>query len=194
MTHIAYIHGLNSSHTSFKYIHEMLPEHKATFLDYESHQDLGTSIAQVLRKFPKSEPVVIVGHSLGGVIGTLIAAEYPDRVLKLVTMSSPFSGSRAASTLRWIPGSLKILNDITPASSYIKKVKSLKLDVPTISIISTGGHLPTSPEPNDSVVSLSSQRALKFGKKIEVNVSHFEVLMHDKTVKTIKDFVFGDTE
>lgn len=194
MKHIVFLHGLNSSHICFSYITQKLPEHKAHLIDYQSHQPLDASIAEVLAKLPKTGTISLVGHSLGGIIATVIAADFPERIDQLITISSPIHGSRAASTLRWIPGSLPVLNDIVPHGTIITRCCGLQLKVPTLSIISIGGHLPTSPEPNDSVVSLSSQRALKFGKKIEVNASHFEVLMHDKTVKAIKDFLFQGDE
>ena len=190
MQHVAYIHGLNSSHTSFSYIVQKLPEHRIHLIDYASHQSLKESLAQVLKQLPKNDTVSLVGHSLGGVIATLIAADHPEKIDRLVTISSPLRGSRAAETLRWIPGSLPVLKDITPRGLIMTRVGALKLKVPTVSIISTGGHLPTSPEPNDSVVAISSQKALQFGRKVEINVSHFEVLLHDKTVKVISEFLF----
>jgi len=192
MKQIVYIHGLNSSHTSFSYILEKLPDHKMVMVDYDSHQPLQLSIAQVLKKLPKDGSFSLVGHSLGGVIAALIADV--SGAEELVTISSPLNGSRAASTLRWIPGSLPVMKDITPSSPYIMQIKEGKLTIPTLSIISTGGHLPTSPEPNDSVVAVSSQKALKHAKKQEIKASHFEVLMHDKTVKHLKDFLFGENE
>lgn len=191
MKHVAYIHGLNSSQMSFKYILEKLPEHHPHLIGYASHQPLKDSIEDVLKQLPKKHTLSLVGHSLGGVIATLIAADYPEKIEKLITISSPLQGSRAAETLRWIPGSLSVLNDIVPRGPLITRVCGLKLKVPTVSIISVGGHLATSPEPNDSVVAVSSQRALQFGKKIEINANHFEVLLHDRTAKIINDFLFA---
>ena len=87
------------------------------------------------------------------------------------------------------------MSDITPSSEFIQFIRDYKpTDIPALSIISTGGHLKTTPEPNDSVVTLSSQRALRFGKKAEVKASHFEVLMHEKTVDLIRNHVFGEQE
>lgn len=190
MKHVVYLHGLNSTHSSFSYIIKGLPEHHAHLINYQSHQPLSDSIDQVLKQLPKGETFTFIGHSLGGVIATLIAADNVERVDRLVTISSPFNGSRAASTLRWIPGCLPVINDIVPRSALISRLGELELKVPTISIISTGGHLPTSPEPNDSVVSVSSQKALRFGKKIEVKANHFEVLLSDVTVNHIRKFLW----
>lgn len=186
---VAYIHGFNSSNRSFNYVVSQLPEHDVVAVNYDSHQPLHTSIAQVMKQLPKKE-FALVGHSLGGVISTLIAMDHPELVAKLITISSPLAGSRAAGTLKWIPGYPKILHDITPSSKLILAVEASRLAVPTLSIISTGGNLLTSGEANDSVVTVSSQKALKFGRKIEVKANHFEVLMHEKTIKHITDFLF----
>ena len=191
MKHVAYIHGLNSTQSSFSYIVKQLPEHHFHLINYQSHQPLAESIIQVLKQLPREVPLSLVGHSLGGVIATLIAADNLEKIERLVTISSPLNGSRAAATLRWIPGSLPVLNDIVPRSALLTRLGGLELKVPTISIISTGGHLPTSPEPNDSVVSVSSQKALRFGKKIEVKANHFEVLLSDVTVNHIREFLWN---
>lgn len=186
---VAYVHGFNSSHRSFGYLLRCLPEHKSVLINYSSHQSLSSSLDEVARQLPESE-IALVGHSLGGVISAILAADRPNQVKKLVTISSPLRGSRAARALKWLPGAPLVFSDIVPHGRLISKCTELELDVPTLSIISTGGHLATSPEPNDSIVSIASQKALKFGKKVEVNANHFEVLQHEKTADAIKKFLF----
>jgi predicted alpha/beta hydrolase family esterase len=134
----------------------------------------------------------LIGHSLGGLLATLMAAEHADRVDGLVAISTPFAGSKVAGTLRWWPGHPKVLEDLTPTAPKIELIKQLKLQVPTLSIYSSGGSLPMSPEPNDSIVTISSQKALPFGRKQEVKANHFEVLLHARTVKLVHDFLFEE--
>lgn len=186
---IAWIHGLNQSSHSFNFIRHQLPAHEAVVIDYNSHQPLRDSMLEVRKKLPKGE-FAIVGHSLGGILAVLMAAEHADRAKSVVTISSPLGGSKAASSLKWIPGHPKIIEDITPTSPKIELISQLKLTVPTMSIISTAGALPIAREPNDGIVTVASQKALSFGKKHEVKANHFEVLLHDKTVKFINDFLF----
>lgn len=45
----------------------------------------------------KGEPLVLVGWSLGGVMARELAKKHPDKVAKVVTMGSPFSGSPRAN-------------------------------------------------------------------------------------------------
>jgi len=169
----------------------MLPNHSITAIAYKSHQPLLDSIVQVKKQLPKGE-IYLIGHSLGGLIAVLLAAECGDRVNKLVTISAPFAGSRVAHFFRWLPGHPAVLKDIVPNAEKIIMMSQLKLEIPTLSIISVSGGLATASEPNDSVVSISSQKALKFGKKVEVKANHFEVLLHDKTLKLVKDFLFDE--
>ena len=128
-------------------------------------------------------------------MAVLTAAEHIDKIERVCAISTPFGGSRAALALRWLPGHPKVMHDITPNSAKIELISQLKLQVPTLNIISTGGSLPTTPEPNDSIVTVASQKALGFGKKVEVKANHFEVLLHEKTVKLLQDFLFqGEVE
>lgn len=191
MKTIAYIHGLNSSPRSFEYLLKVLPEHNIIRVSYNSHQPLIDSINQVVKQLPKTGELSLVGHSLGGLIASLIATDY-DPVTGLVTISSPLGGSRAAVVMKWLPGHPQVLEDITPSSRHIQLLQMSPPKVPTLSICSTGGHLPTTSEPNDSVVTVASQKALKVGKKVEIKVNHFEILMHDKTAEHLRKHLFGE--
>ena len=190
MKTIAYIHGFNSSSRSFAYLTQNLPKHNIVKIKYDSHQSLPESLLEVYKQLPKGQ-LILVGHSLGGLISTILVSNEPERFESLVTISSPLGGSKAANYMRWMPGHPPILNHITPRSPFIRHLATFQASVPTLSIISTGGHLATSSEPNDSVVTVDSQRALLFGKKIEVKANHFEVLMHEKTVDAVAKHLFG---
>jgi pimeloyl-ACP methyl ester carboxylesterase len=193
MKTVVWIHGLNSSHRSFGYLFQSLPNHKVVRINYDSHQPLQDSIKQVVEQLPKRGTFSLVGHSLGGLIATIIASSV-DEVDSLTTISSPLGGSRAATFFRWVPNQPKVIPDLVPNSPFIQLVQTTILAIPTLSIISIGGHLNTSPEPNDSVVTVSSQKSLSFAKKVEINANHFEVLMHEKTVEHINKHLFGEAK
>lgn len=191
---ICYIHGLNSSRRSFAYVASQLTEdgpNGDVLIDYNSRQPLEDSVRQVLRFVPKDEPVILVGHSLGGVIAALIAQRAKANITKLVTISAPLGGSKFAAFARWVASGIPLLGDITTTSPAIVELKTGKIVIPTLSIISTGGSLPTSSEPNDSVVSVSSQRALASAKKVEINANHFEILLHERTIEQLRKFTNG---
>ena len=192
MKTVAYIHGLNQTSRCFGYLMQNLPDQKRVVIDYDSHQPLEQSIAQVLKQLPKTGELSLVGHSLGGLISVLIAHER--ELNELIVVSAPIAGSRAARIAKWIPGAPDIMRDITPTSPRILQASSTKISVPTISICSITGHLAAEKEPNDGIVTIASQKALPFGKKHDVKANHFEVLMHDRTVDLIRKHLFGDQE
>lgn len=185
---VCYLHGFNSSHRSFNYVQHKLPSHDIIPITYNSHQSVSDTLEEVKKQLPPP-PFSLVGHSLGGIIAVLLGQQVAG-VRSIVGISTPFGGSKAAVALRWLPGYPKVFHDITPSCEVITKVTSTKLKIPTLSIISIGGSLPTTQESNDSVVTVASQRALPYGKKVEVKANHFEVLMHEKTLALLEDFLF----
>lgn len=190
MKTVAYLHGLNQTSRCFGYIMQNLPDQKRIVIDYDSHQPLELSIAQVLRQLPKTGELSLVGHSLGGLISVLIAHER--ELSELIVISAPIAGSRAARFAKWIPGAPEIMRDITPTSPRILQACSTKISVPTLSICSITGHIASEKEPNDGIVTIESQKALPFGRKAEVKANHFEVLMHDRTVELIRKHLFEE--
>jgi pimeloyl-ACP methyl ester carboxylesterase len=180
-----FIHGFNSSHYSFAYLAKELGA--VSNIDYKSYQPLEKSVLDVGLHLPHKEPVILIGHSLGGVLAMMLALKGQHNVQGVVTISSPLGGSKAASLTRWFMN-LPILNDITPSSDAMKLFKSKPAPCSVLSIISTGGHLPAAGEANDSIVSVQSQSALKYAQKVEIPANHFEILMHDQTIEAVRAF------
>lgn len=186
---IYYIHGFNSSHRSFAYLESLIDSEPVKKIDYDSRKSLEDIVAQVLTQLPKGKPITLVGHSLGGVVSLLLAGRKSVQVERVITISSPLGGSKAAVFAQWVVSGFPLLSDITPSSSAMRELAALKDAPPVLSLISIGGSLPTSNEPNDSVVSVASQKAFAPAKKIEINANHFEILMHEKTISTIQSFI-----
>jgi hypothetical protein len=108
----------------------------------------------------------------------------------MITISSPIAGSKVASLARWFPNTPAIVGDLVPSSHLIVQATTQKLSIPTISIFSSTGHLRAQGEPNDSIVTIASQKALPYGRKHEVKANHFEVLLHERTVELIQKHLF----
>lgn len=183
-----FIHGLNSSHLSFSHVIKELGAGNYP-ASYQSRQSLHLSVKEVLLQIPKKEPVILVGHSLGGVIAMNIAHSKLRNVKKVITISSPLGGSKAAIFAQWLMRDVHVLKDIVPTSCYIKPLIKLAEPCPVLSIYSTSGSLPASFEDNDSVVTVSSQKALPYARHVEVKANHFEVLLHPDTITLIRNFV-----
>lgn len=186
---IVYIPGFNSTTVAFSHIREMLPSHNIILANYDTHQSLRKSIEAVSALIPKKTPVHIVSHSLGGIIACHVAAANQHQIHKIVSISTPFGGSKAAWIMRWIMRS-PVMGDITPDSVHIRTLNQLELP-PVKSIISTNGSIPMGFEKNDSVVTLNSQLHLQNNERFLVKANHFEVLQHPKTIKIIHDQIWG---
>jgi pimeloyl-ACP methyl ester carboxylesterase len=186
--HLVFIHGLNATSNSFNYLTAKLnlPSERVTCINYTSQQELLLSLHQVDELLPSSGELVLIGHSLGGIISTLLAHKYPERVKQVITIASPFGGSKAAIFMQWIPGTSPVLQDITPYSRLIKLSQS-KPAALVHSIITQGASIIGSSEPSDGVITVASQLMTPAGKHTaKIRSNHFEVLMMPRTAKLIQ--------
>ena len=69
----------------------------------------------------------------------------------------------------------------------MKRAKEIKLQHPWTNIITTKGNAPWVPQPNDGVVTISSQRARGDMELIELDCNHYEVVLSDTTVNIIQE-------
>jgi pimeloyl-ACP methyl ester carboxylesterase len=186
---IVYLHGLNCSSKIFSFLHAQLPDHNPHFIDYVSNQPLEDSYRFIVNQLP-SKPFMLVGHSLGGVLGYLIATRTRLPLKKLVTISSPFGGSSTASLLRWFYPQFKILKDIASTSKIMKEISITTPKVPFLSLVSVAGSLPFMGDRNDGVVTYESQTCVQATERIELESNHFEAVQDMNGVVAIKEFLF----
>lgn len=168
----------------------MLPQHEFLAVGYNSHRPIATSADLVKRKLA-DEPTVLIGHSMGGILAAGLAHELPEQVRAVITISTPFGGSRAAAWCRWLPHFPPVLTDVSPSSGILQRLRLMKLSIPSLSLVTTGGALPTTIEANDSIVTVSSQMASPCQRKTKLPFNHFEVLMVEKTIETVAEFLDG---
>lgn len=187
--HIVFIHGLNCSGKIFTHLQHKLPKHRSTMIDYNSGLSVEDSLQTALEELP-DEPFSIVSHSLGGIIGHLIAGRTDVPLEKLVTISTPFGGSDVAGKLKWFYPSWKVFRDLAPGSSILKECKKASLVHPFLSIVSISGNLPLISGENDGVVSVASQRAIAATKRVDIAANHFEVVQDAHTISEVKKFIF----
>lgn len=190
---IWYIHGANCSSLSFSYFEKMLPKHNVNHIEYEPTHTIPELLNFVYSSLPVNTPISIIGHSLGGVIAVLMsqhrnAANY--KIEKIVTLASPFGGSKAANILKWIHPEHRFLNDLSQYSDVIMNLQNKGAIVPTLNLISTTGTLPIMREPNDGIVSVASQHALRGARKQELPVNHFEILLSEESIRLTKEFIW----
>lgn len=121
-----------------------------------------------LRKISKRHggPVILVGWSLGGLYARVLAQRHPERVAMVVTLGSPFSGSRKANHAWRI---YNRLNKHTVDAPPIKDDASVKPPVHTVAIWSNrdGVIAPASarglPHERDVAIEMAKARHMTFG-------------------------------
>jgi pimeloyl-ACP methyl ester carboxylesterase len=189
MKKVVYIHGAFSSGVSFQRIMEALPKHEMITPQYDVKQSLGDIIDAVNDLIIELDSDVhIVSHSLGGIVGVGVA-HINDRVKSVLTMSTPFGGSRLANTLRWF-NTHELYRSLASNNPILTAISRKPLECDLKSIITTVGNNPMMFEKNDGVVSLKSQTALQYGEKVAIPLNHFEVLLSNETVNLVKNFTF----
>lgn len=181
---IWYIHGAGASQRSFNWLKNEMPQHHAKFLNYSTTEPL-LEIVERFSKIPSNEPVILVGHSFGGLVA--LGMHNLRHVKGIVTMCSPFDGLATAPFMSMLSND-HLFRDLNPYGSTISALHQIVITKPMLSIVATQG-LPIMNEINDGVVSLSSATALKGPMYLKHQINHFEVLLDDNVAKNISEFV-----
>jgi len=185
---IIFVHGAGATPKSFAFIRLHFADHDLYDFTYDTNKPCREAIEALKALIVRIEgPVVLVGHSLGGVVSMNAACE-AEGVCGVVTLASPLGGAKAAQYLRWLFNSA-LLDDLSPYSTNIKTTLGRTPPCPVRSIVTVGGALPFMNEPNDGVVTVESQTAMRGPEYISVNTNHFEVLLSDDVVTLIREFI-----
>lgn len=205
-----YLHGANSTGISFNYIMQNLPEHRKIVIEYSCDSSLKKICESVedavIASVDINKPFTIIGHSLGGIIGAYVFArlhknEQIKPVIeqcKLVTLASPFGGSKAATFIRWFfPGDI-LYRDIAHnghgVMSAIRKsvlLRNLGAQGRILPMVAHSEHpIFNKLEPGDSVVTVRSQKSMPEWKYEAFQYNHFEILQAPDVADRIKEFVF----
>lgn len=181
------IHGANSSPTSFAFLKARLNRHRFVDVAYDHERSVTHVVERLAEEIGAShEPVRIVGHSLGGVIGAAVAHKVA--VDRLVTISAPFGGSEAARYLRFFSPH-PLYEDIHPRSPLVVGLGLRPLPCPTLSLVTVAGAMPLLQGPNDGVVTVASQTALEGPVYRMLPFNHFEVLLAEETADAVREFM-----
>jgi pimeloyl-ACP methyl ester carboxylesterase len=185
---IWFIHGAASTCLSFNWLKEHLDYNKACSLDinYSTDIPLSKTINDLADKAKGCvKPPIIIGHSLGGVIAVAVAQKAS--VKKIVSISSPFGGSFAASVVKWFMPT-QLFKDICQQSPVLAELKKNTPNIPILSIV-TDSNLSIMGEDTDGVVTVRSQVALIGPKYVKINLNHFEVLLSEQVSNLIQTFI-----
>jgi triacylglycerol esterase/lipase EstA (alpha/beta hydrolase family) len=200
-----FIHGANATPLSFAYLQMSLRKENVlenvefVNVTYDCQEPISSTIEIIAKSLPEDKPIFLVGHSLGGVLAVAVAQrvkhfELGKNIKGVITLSAPVGGSEGADYLQWLFPHYYLFKNISTKNRIISDIKSVGAVVPTLSFITTSGNNPVYPEANDGVVTVTSQRALRGSKKLEVPYNHFEVLLSDNVATHIKNVIFNTSQ
>ena len=133
--------------------------------------------------------MVFIAHSLGGIYSLHLANALPNAVRGAVTLSTPYGGAEVAEFAKFFLPFSRLMRDIGPSSWVMKQANKIKIQHPWTNIVTVKGQSPFMHEPNDGVVTISSQKHHDDMELIEVDYNHYEVVLNDEVVKLIKERV-----
>lgn len=186
MSNIFAIHGAFSTPRMFAYLKTQLSEHKWNFLDYRDQISDIDTIINTAKTQSFSEKTHVIGHSMGGLIALALANE--PWVQSVTTIATPLAGLDFNLVATYLSRS-HFLSEISQNSKLIKHIHSQKYHVPALHIITTQGYNPYMFEANDGVVTLRSQKKWSCGTTLEIDANHSEVLLHEKTVNALSNWL-----
>lgn len=184
---IVFVHGANATPCSFAYLKDQMQGIDAIDFSYSVLDPVEKAIERLVELCDENGPVAIVSHSLGGLISVGAALRTPC-IEKIVTMASPFGGSRLASFLRWTHP-CQLFDDIHVNSRLVQTLASSPIPCPVLSFVTTEGAQSFILEPNDGVVTIASQKAITGPVYVEKAFNHFEVMLSKEVALEIIDFL-----
>jgi pimeloyl-ACP methyl ester carboxylesterase len=143
----------------------------------------------MLKQLNGVKNMVFVAHSLGGIYSLHIANAIPKQVLGAITLSTPYGGAEVAEFARFFLPFSRLLRDIGPNSWAFKQADKIKIQHPWTNIVTVKGNSPFLLEPNDGVVTISSQKHHADMELLEIDYNHYEVVLSDKVIEIIKERV-----
>lgn len=186
--YIYYIHGANSSDKSFNYLRQNI-KHKDVCANYSTINSFNTSIEEMKKQVDGiTKPIFIIGHSLGGIYALHLSQYLGPRFLGAVTLSTPYGGSKHASSLSMLYPWVTFYKEVSPTGNPITESQKIWVESQPknwVQIVSTKGRVPIVNEDNDGIVTIESMEYHQSMQKEHVEVNHYEILQDPKTLEII---------
>jgi pimeloyl-ACP methyl ester carboxylesterase len=184
---LVYIHGASATSESFNYIRSKLGD--GIDINYDSRNGFENNLNDIAGQLADVQDMVFVAHSLGGIYSLHLANIMPQRVLGAVTLSTPYGGAEVAEFAQFFLPFSRLMRDIGPSSWAMKQANKIKIQHPWTNVVTVKGQSPFMVEPNDGVVTISSQKHHADMELVEVDYNHYEVVLSDEVIKLIKERV-----
>jgi len=159
------IPGAYSSRTSWVYFESDIPESiEKIFLAYNPENPL----EEIIKNFEKTidslnEDVILVGHSLGGIIALNLAHRCKN-IKKVITIAAPYGGILISRWMVYISMFLTPFNNLWmnthPENKLITHLYNKNPKIPALIYTVETQNSTMWLEPSDGIVTVSSQKAL----------------------------------
>ena len=184
---LVYIHGASATSESFNYIRSKLGA--GIDINYDSRNGFENNLKSMQDQLVDVKDMAFIAHSLGGVYSLHIANAMPEQVKGAVTLSTPYGGAEVAEFAKFFLPFSRLMRDIGPSSWAMRQADKIKIQHPWTNIVTVKGQSPFIIEPNDGVVTISSQKHHDDMELLEVDYNHYEVVLSDQVVGLIKERV-----
>jgi pimeloyl-ACP methyl ester carboxylesterase len=184
------IHGANASSQSWNYIKTFIKSNVVT-IDYTSSAGFHNNLADMKAIVDCiKEPVVLIGHSLGGIYAMHLAEHLGVKCRAAASISTPFGGSGLADWAKLMYPWYSLFKDVGYRSKPIVESKRIAagVTVPWLQIVTTKGNVPWIPANNDGVVTIKSQECIDTMQKVTLYSNHYEVLIHPDTIVILTEY------
>src|SRR5262249_13855683 len=95
-------------------------------------RDYAGDIVALLRERVR-EPAVLFGHSLGGIVALMVAAQIPEHVRAVVVGDSPLTAATWGALLKHARGGLQRWRDLSGGRHSVQQIVEALKDVPVLS-------------------------------------------------------------
>ena len=131
-------------------------------------------------------PVVVIGHSLGGVLALCVANH--KNVDMIITISAPYSGVHVPLYMKLYIVS-PIIKSIFEESAFIQMIQTTHYKKPIYTLVSMTGFNPGIHGKSDGVISIRSQTVwTPHGAEVfRINENHHDILQSVDTYRIIKE-------
>jgi len=179
--HVVFIHGAGATSKCFAFIQSQLSPTKFTHLEYDVSAGFWNNLDHMIQQIKDLDNIFIISHSLGGIYAIHLQNQLSDKILGVVSMSTPFHGSKMARVMTVLFPKNCLFREISPSAKPIKDTYDMTIRVPWLQIVSTAGGVPWHISENDGVVTTASMMDRSDVEIATVTSCHYEILV-DPTV------------
>jgi len=181
---LVFIHGANATSKGWNYISPFFKDYDKYFVEYDCLTDFHKNLERIAEDLEKHGKIFLVSHSLGGIYGHYLQSVVRN-VVGGCSIATPYGGSTLSSILKMFFPSNKLFQETCVTSPIIKGVQRIRPHSNWHQIVCSTARTSYPFEPNDGLITKSSQMKINGVKFHEIDDCHHEVLQNEKTVNII---------